>query len=978
MLRLRLRLAGTGAGLCAMLAALVVAAPAEAVPALGSIATLAGGQPSNPVAATTVGQRPGSVASVTLGGVTYVYTADTANSVVTRVNESSGLLEPVAGVGAAGHSGDGAPATQSALANPAGVAVDSAGDVFIADGGTRVRFVPASTGIFFNQAMTAGDIYTIAGNGTAGFSGDGGPATSGEINDGPFFMFPGGQIAVDAQGDLAIADNRNQRVRFVPARTDVYFGRSMTGGDIYTIAGNGSEGFSGDGKAAESAELNLPLDVSFDGAGNLAIDDEQNYRVRFVSARTESQYGQSMSTGDIYTIAGNGKNEYAGEGLAATGGGIGQPQAVALDSAGDLVIGETGFSYRARLVPKSSGNFFGAARTADDIYTIAGDGTFGFSGDTGIATGAQLSTVQGVSIDSSGSLLLADSGNNRIRFEPQTTTSLFGGFREEDHIYTVAGNGTTGFSGDGLPATETQLSTPVGIALRPSGGLAIADFANNRVRFVAAGTGAFGQAMTAGDLYTIAGDGTGSFGGDGGPGTSAHVSEPEGVAFDSAGDLVIGDRFNYRVRFMPASSGTFFGQAMTANDIYTIAGTGTKGFSGDGGPATAAELNEPAGVSFDARGDVLVADAQNYRVRFIPAGSGTFYGQAMTADHIYTVAGNGKEGFSGDGGPATAAEMKGVWSVGVDAAGDLAIANSDNHRVRFVPVTSGTFYGQAMIADHIYTIAGTGTSGSAGDGGPAIGAQLSTPTGIALDAAGDLAIADEGNNRVRFVPVRDGTYFGIAMSANDIYTIAGTGTEGFSGDGGPATAAELFQPDGPVFDSAGDVIFSDVANNRVRIVYATGPPASGGAGPPTAISTSRRGAPVLGAVRQSHSVWREGSRLARLSRSVHRPPLGTTYSFTLDQSATVTLRFTQKVTGRRSGRRCVARTRRNAGRKHCTLTLTRATLAVPAHAGADKIAFQGRVSRTRKLRPGRYTVVIRATNSAGASAARSLTFTIVR
>ena len=143
-----------------------------------------------------------------------------------------------------------------------------------------------------------------------------------------------------------------------------------------------------------------------------------------------------MSTGDIYTIAGDGKNEYGGEGLAATGVGISQPLGVALDSAGDLIIGETGLSPRARLVPKSPGNSFGALRSADDIYTIAGDGTYGFSGDTGLATGAQLAMVQGVSIDSGGSLVLADTGNNRIRFEPQATTKLFGGFQEGDaHLH---------------------------------------------------------------------------------------------------------------------------------------------------------------------------------------------------------------------------------------------------------------------------------------------------------------------------------------------------------------------------------------------------------------------------------------------------------------------------------------------------------------------------------------------------------------
>jgi hypothetical protein len=245
-----------------------------------------------------------------------------------------------------------------------------------------------------------------------------------------------------------------------------------------------------------------------------------------------------MTTGDIYTVAGNGEAKAAGEG-ATENEPVYQPFAVAFDSAGDLAISETG-TPRVRLLSKTSTIHFGIAMSANHLYSVAGNGTFGFSGDGEPAVAAKISQAEGLSLDASGNLVIADTGNDRIRVEPVGKGSLFGVSMEEDNIYTVAGNGTTGFSGDGRPATESQLSAPGAIAFDPLGGFAIADFANNRIRFVSGGIGVFGQAMTAGDIYTIAGDGTGKFGGDGGPGTAAQLSEPEGVAFDGAGDLVIG------------------------------------------------------------------------------------------------------------------------------------------------------------------------------------------------------------------------------------------------------------------------------------------------------------------------------------------------------------------------------------------------------------------------------------------------------
>jgi hypothetical protein len=236
-----------------------------------------------------------------------------------------------------------------------------------------------------------------------------------------------------------------------------------------------------------------------------------------------------------------------------------------------------------------------------------------------------------------------------------------------------------------------------------------------------------------------------------GPATSAKLGAVVSVAADAAGNLVIDDAGNNWVRVAAAKTGTFWGQAMTAGDIYTVAGNGTEGFSGDGGPATAAELDSPDGVAVDAAGNLLIADTGNDRVRVVAATTGTFYGQAMTAGDIYTIAGNGTYGFSGDGGPATAAELDFPEGVAVDSAGNVVITDAGNKRVRVVAATTGTFYGQAMTAGDIYTAAGNGMEGFSGDGGPATAAKLYAPTGVAVDAAGNLLIMDSVNYRVRMV-----------------------------------------------------------------------------------------------------------------------------------------------------------------------------------------------------------------------------------
>jgi trimeric autotransporter adhesin len=336
---------------------------------------------------------------------------------------------------------------------------------------------------------------------------------------------------------------------------------------------------------------------------------------------------------------------------------------------------------------------------------------------------------------------------------------------------------------------------------------------------VAASTGTFyGQAMTAGHIYTIAGDGYKSYSGDGGPATSAGLADPYGLAFDGAGNLVIADSDNYRVRVVAASTGTFYGQAMTAGDIYTVAGNGSKGYSGDGSPATSAILDTPEGVAVDGAGNLVIADTGNNRVRVVAASTGTFYGQAMTAGDIYSVAGNGTHGYSGDGGPAVSAELDGPGAVAVDAAGNLVIADSGNNAVRVVAASTGTFYGQAMTAGDIYTVAGNGAEGSSGDGVPATSAYLNSPHGVTVDGAGNLVIADTYDDVIQVVATSTGTFYGQAMTAGDIYTVAGNGTEGYSGDGGPATSAELDWPYGVAVDGSGNLVIDDTENGLVRLV----------------------------------------------------------------------------------------------------------------------------------------------------------------
>jgi sugar lactone lactonase YvrE len=276
---------------------------------------------------------------------------------------------------------------------------------------------------------------------------------------------------------------------------------------------------------------------------------------------------------------------------------------------------------------------------------------------------------------------------------------------------------------------------------------------------------------------------------------------------------------NNQIRLVAAHTGTYYGQQMTAGDIYIIAGgAACFPYCGDGGPATDAALNFPDGLTLDHDGNVIVADEGNNRVRMVAVSNGTFYGLPMTAGDIYTVAGDGTEGFSGDGGPAAQAELWMPEGAAFDGAGNLLIADFANDRIRVVAARSGRYYGQPMTAGDIYTVAGGGSLScpSSPNGVPATKVALCAPRDVQTDAAGNLVITS--GQQIRVVAEHTGMMYRQPMTEGDIYTVAGDGTEGFSGDGGPATQAELFEAEGVVVTSTGDLLFSDTLNSRIREV----------------------------------------------------------------------------------------------------------------------------------------------------------------
>jgi uncharacterized protein (TIGR03437 family) len=665
---------------------MILGAGASTAPApVYTIATIAGSGSlgdGGPATAAQIGAIQGI--AVDLSG--NVYLSDTDHQRVRKI-DIAGTITTIAGTGVAGYGGDGGPAAAAELNLPYGLAVDLAGDVYVADlGNNRVR-----------KISPQGAIATVAGTGTAGSAGDGGLAMNAQLN-------APRNLLVDSLGNLYISEFSGHRVR------------KVTAGVIATFAGTGVAGFRGDGGLAIGAELDYPAGLAMDATGALYVADSGNQRVRkifnsvigtvlggvsatelatpitvavdrsltlYVADGSDTVHSCSLA-GVWKVVAGIGAVGFSGDGGPASLAALTMPRDLAFDLAGDLFLAD---GVRIREIDGQG-----------VIETVAGDDYLHALGDNGPAQDAILLDPNSVALDSAGSLYIADSGTNRVR---QILPSGV--------IQTFAGTGDAGYNRDGGTAVTAALNAPLGVAAGAEASLVIADSGNQRVRLVAASL----------LIQTVAGSGTAGQGPAGLPAAKTNLDGPGGVCSDGGNNIYVADTLNNRVLRIPAG-----GVAAAA------AGAGfSAGYTGDGGPAAQAELNQPSACAVDASGNLFIADTGNHAIR-----------EVTTDGQIHTVAGTGTAGNSGDEGPATAAALNAPAGVAVDAYGDVYITDTGNQQLRLI------------TADGIlHTIAGQGTAGFAGDGGSALSALLNAPAGLCLDGAGDVYFADRGNNRVRML-----------------------------------------------------------------------------------------------------------------------------------------------------------------------------------------------------------------------------------
>ncbi len=566
-------------------------------------------------------------------------------------------------------------------------------------------------------------------------------------------------VAVDAAGNVYVADANNHRIRKISAS-----------GEISTAAGTGQAGFAGDGGPAPAAQLNRPYGVAVDGAGNLYIADTYNHRVRRVAR-----------DGRIETVAGTGEKGsiYTGEPLTTQ---LMAPRNLAIDSTGNLYIAEF------------EGHRVKELTTDGQFLNVAGTGVAGFNGESGAAIAVQLDHPSGIALDRAGTLYISDTGNRRLRrviqggmttlLETQWSDGITavavdqtGAVVLSDRPYLVrrcdpggeclviAGTGNGEYNGEGLPAMAANLA-PTDLTIDPSGRLYVAE--RRRIRMIS------GSAVV-----TIGGDGLFGYGGDGGSALAANLNRPSGLALDGSGNVYVSDTGNHRIRKIDSKG-----------NIVSVAGTGLAGDGGLNGSGVWASLASPEGIAFDRNGNLLIADRDNCRVvQLSPSGV------------LQLVASRGcTPELGGDGDPAGTTALFFPRAVVADTTGAIYVSDTEHHRVL-----------RATRDGVVATYAGNGSAGYAGDGGPANTAQIDSPGGIALDAAHNLYIADTNNNRIRRV-----------SPSGIIETVAGTGWQGFGGDGGPATDASLNEPSGIVLDQDGGLFVADTGNERIRRVRKDG------------------------------------------------------------------------------------------------------------------------------------------------------------
>jgi len=530
----------------------------------------------------------------------------------------------------------------------------------------------------------------------------------------------------DSNGNLYVADVSNKKIFKIDSN-----------GTITTFAGTGEYEDKGDDGLATSAGLHGVYDIIFDGSGNL-------YIVGICTIRKVD------TNGIITRYGGTGGNGYTGDGGSATSASFWATE-TAFDASGNLFFSDATTGGGENVIRKIDTNGI--------ITTFAGDGNSGYTGDGGLSTSAKLNRPRGLTFNSDGELYFSDSGNHAIRK-----------IDVDGKISTIAGTGVAGFSGDGGLATVAKIDSPDDIVVDGSGNIIFFDVGNGKIRKIS----------TEGIISTIAG--TDIFNGDNILATEARINLPRNPAFDKHGNLFVAEQSGHRIRKID-----------TSGKVTTVAGNGTVGYSGDGSSATIAQINNPRAVAVDNYGNIYISDAGNNRIRKVD-----------TNGIISTFAGTGVAGFSGDEGEAILAQIDFPYQISVDKNENIYFAEYNNSIIRKVDVNG-----------IISTVAGDATSdiksGYSGDGGAATSAKLKYPLGVAFDSEDNMYIGDYANNVIRKVD-----------SNGIISTVAGTGTAGYSGDGGMATSAKLYKPTALTVDLSGNIYFCDTYNEVVRRISKNG------------------------------------------------------------------------------------------------------------------------------------------------------------
>jgi len=764
-----------GRTLC--LFAVTVLAALRATGQVNTINTIAGGAPQPNVATSAYLPQPVSAVRDTSGNT---YISVPALNTVYLVS-TAGALSVYAGNGIAGFSGDGGPAAQAQLNFPEGLAIDSGNNVFIADSvNQRIRRVDAQTHT----------ITTVAGSEDPGFgnySGDGGPATNARLNSPT-------DVAVDAKGNLFIADNVNGVVRRVDANTQVITTYAGTAG------GNGTPGCNS-GVATNAVFSNL-IGVAADKFGNVFASDTKLDLV----CKIDTNQNVSLYAGTIGNPGTSGSPN--GDGGPATSAQIDRPTGLATDAGGNLYITDSG-NPRIRKVDTSASNI---------ITSIAGTGTICSNaaepacGDGGAATAASLDFPNGVFVDANNNVVIADTNNMRVRVV-NTATSI---------IANLAGGGS---GGDNGPAASAILGLVQSLALDANENVFGIETAGERLRKIA----------TTGNITTVAGTGFGGqsrncaqpgCNGDGGPATSAQFVEPDGVASDAQGNFYILDFKAAALRVInnQVSPITIAGTQIQPGQIATVAGNATvckPGSAsyptcGDGGAATSASLDQPAGVAVDSAGNIYISDQGLNTVREVSQATGVINTLAGTPGQACTTYSTTK---CGNNGAPTAALLNFPQGVAVSpgllggvpqpGATDVFVVDSGDNVIRKISIVSG-----AAVIETISTAAFSGIPTYGGDGESTTLASSNSPSFIAVDNLENLYVGGGADNLVRRVDAFSGR---VSTVAGDIMNLTG----GFSGDGGPSTQAMIENSGLAVFNTSQgdhDLFIADSGSNRVRKV----------------------------------------------------------------------------------------------------------------------------------------------------------------